>query len=117
MRVTIDLDTKNQLTLLKTLFNLAYFTGKRTVDILVEETRKGYHLTAYTPLDFDSVIFLRKLLGDDPVRIKLDEKRKFKVKNVLWTVKITSEGRFESRKINPLSLPWFIPRTVRRYER
>jgi len=89
-RITIDIDGENRnestLKMLKTYFNLKYvFPDAR---IRVDLTRKGYHIVAFSPkIRQENVIEYRKMLGDDPIRIMLDENRDDITSNILWSVK------------------------------
>lgn len=83
MRVTIDLDyddpeyAKGLLERLRQMFGNAY----------IRKTRRGYHLKSYTSLGLDEALEVRKMLGDDPVRVRLDRMRLKKPKQILWTWK------------------------------
>jgi len=71
-RLTIDLDSKNQLNLLKVIFNTKYIFPNAKIEVY--ESRKGYHLYILPPssLSFEQRLNLRLFLGDDPDRCFLD---------------------------------------------
>lgn len=78
IRITADLDFKNP-------FKIGYYLMKSFIVIkriqrleLVPSFRKGYHLEIWTtyPYTIKDHFKLRKRIGDDPSRIKLDKIRK-----------------------------------------
>jgi len=89
-RLTIDIDGENRdestFKMLKTYYNLKYVFSD--AKIRVDITRKGYHIVAFSPkIQQDNVIEYRKMFGDDPIRIMLDEDREQIGSNILWSVK------------------------------
>ncbi len=85
MRVTVDLDYPSRLKLLK-----AYYNMRQIGDVEINRSAggKGFHLVAYQlPITFEQSIELRRLYGDDPIRIDFDERYHLKPKQVLYTVK------------------------------
>lgn len=105
MRVTIDLDSRRPLDLLRTYYNLRYATGQEPA--VWESSRKGYHLAAYgAGGTWEDVLRLREILGDDYRRIALDELLAgIKPKQILWTHKdgrSSKPGRVDSLPARPL---------------
>ena len=71
-RISIDIDSNNQLHLLK-----AYFNMKRLTDmVFVWKTNKGYHVQGYFPdRTPQENMMVRHMLSDDIARLALDDKR------------------------------------------
>lgn len=71
-RVSIDLDSKNQLNLLRAYFNLNRFSD----NVIVKETRNGFHVVGEvkgrTP---EQNLHIRAMLNDCEGRLELDELR------------------------------------------
>lgn len=85
MRVTIDIDG-NAFKCVRAFFVLKYYFGK--VLIRVSSSGRGWHIVAFTPItDFSVILLIRRVLGDDLVRIKFDEERLLKPKQILFTKK------------------------------
>ena len=71
-RISIDIDSNNQLHLLKAYFNMKRLTDK----VFVWKTNKGYHIHGLFPnRTAQENMNVRYLLQDDKARLKLDEKR------------------------------------------
>ncbi|MEM0057739.1 MAG: hypothetical protein QXG09_02555 [Candidatus Bathyarchaeia archaeon] len=71
VKVNVDIDTKNQFILLKTYFNMARLC--KYVEVF--ETTNGYYVIGYDFPDMTKEQFyeFRRAMGDDPVRVWLDE--------------------------------------------
>ena len=88
MRVTIDLDSKNLLELLKCYYNLRYMAQAFDSDVEAYETRRGYHIVAYgLPITQEEALYLREVYGDDLARVDIDARQVEKPKQILWTHK------------------------------
>lgn len=111
-RVSIDLDTKNYFTLLKT-----YYNAKRFSDYVdVYETKKGYHVLMDIPDRTPELnLHIRRMLYDDPMRLWLDEFRLslglgdyievlFMEKRIIDGKKITISGEIP---LDPLAPPFW----------
>lgn len=66
----IDIDSKCRWNLLLRYFNLK--NAFPDEDITVWETKHGYHLVLY---DIKTDLELRRIFGDDPMRIEFEEER------------------------------------------
>lgn len=86
LRITVDIDNKANL---EYSLKQGYKLLKRRPDVIRESPNKrGYHLIWYNVNCSEEEMFkFRKLIGDDPVRIKLDKKVKLNFKQVLFTKK------------------------------
>jgi len=87
MRVTIDLDERNEEKLLKII---AYFVKNFKVfpEVRISSSGRGYHVVVRgLNISFEESIRLRKKLGDDAKRIEFDLKTKFKPKQILFREK------------------------------
>jgi hypothetical protein len=84
--LTFDLDQPSELSLLRLCARLGACLGGSLVDI--RRTRHGYHVRAYTynNPNFNPQL-LRREIGDDPIRISLDEKRPPGFRQVLFNQK------------------------------
>ncbi|MEM2919009.1 MAG: hypothetical protein QXY62_05890 [Candidatus Altiarchaeota archaeon] len=86
MRVTLDLDSKSRIKLWYVCLKGRFLIGKPPDEIY--KTRKGYHIIwSGLPITFEKSIELRKKLGDDKNRIRLDLCGKKRLKNVLFDEK------------------------------
>lgn len=77
-RITIDIDDKDlSLPLLKIFLSLEKVNIKKL--IIRESSNKGYHIIIFAsnPLSHKEIFRLRKFIGDDKKRIRIDKKRKF----------------------------------------
>lgn len=81
-RVSIDLDTKNQVKLLSTYFNMKwlmhYIRDDKTNNGYMEEkeTNKGYHIKGYFKYRGpEQNLHIRRMLGDCKNRLEMDERR------------------------------------------
>lgn len=87
MRITIDLDTKNLLTLFLTLTKGIIITRK-IPKIRRSATRRGFHIIWYgmehSPKEN---LKYRYIIGDDKKRIELDRKCKKRISQILFTRK------------------------------
>jgi len=90
MRVNVDLDLKNQLQLLKAYFNMAYYCEYMEAF----ETTNGYHVIGYGFPDMDEEAFydFRRALGDDVIRVWLDETLHNKPEQVLFSRRVHLDG-------------------------
>ncbi len=87
MRITIDLDNPNNLTIQKCYYNLWYTTNIKP-QIRLSASKKGVHIKVHGVIKKEDIINnIRKTLGDDTIRVKFDEERIAKPKQVLWTIK------------------------------
>ncbi|MEM0121275.1 MAG: hypothetical protein QXZ22_08620 [Sulfolobales archaeon] len=94
--IAIDLDSKNQLQLLKVYFNARHISDK----VEVFETQRGYHILVW---GIKHNIDLRRYLCDDTDRIENDLLRDKYTQNVLFNIKDNKENEFIT---NILSLPF-----------
>jgi len=90
-RITLDIDSKNPLyrlwaMLILRLFNFRDFELKRS------PSGKGYHLVAWHPIGFrlERLLKIRRLAGDDEMRIKLDSMAERQIQ-VLFDTKVVEE--------------------------
>jgi len=105
MRVTVDLDSPSELKLLATYFNMKGLNGN--INVRRSAGGEGYHLIVRgLPITFETSLLLRRLFGDDQVRISFDEEDSEKPKQVLY--------RKKGKKVitplderNILALPFF----------
>jgi len=109
MRVGVDLDRVSFLELLKTYFNARYVCGR----VKVYRTRHGFHLRLVfdAPVPPEKKIELRRALGDDPMRLALDEvrlaKRAFSGFDTLFMIKKYADGSsYTEEEFNPLAESW-----------
>lgn len=87
MRITIDLDEPDNLKIQMCYYNLWYIT-KIKPQIRLSASGKGVHLKVHGVNEGELVVNdIRRLLGDDTIRVKFDEERIAKPKQVLWTIK------------------------------
>jgi hypothetical protein len=86
MRVTVDLDSRNQIKCLWSIFKAYVLLRKKPDKIHI--TKKGYHLV-YRNVSKNNkeVLRIRKWLGDDKNRIKLDSQMIKKPQQVLFSEK------------------------------
>jgi len=113
MRLAIDLDRVSQFNLLKVYFWLAQFTDKLEVFISSVDKDGGehYHLIAYDLPDVDENFLyeLRYALGDDCVRVWLDQELTGKPEMVLFSRRVpmdTRKPRWRWRLHRILWKPW-----------
>ncbi len=71
IRTSIDIDGKNQFVMLKIYFNCFMFSN----NVLIFETKKGYHVQMEGIFTSEQKILIRSILGDDIDRIDSDEER------------------------------------------
>jgi hypothetical protein len=89
-RLALDLDEVSQLQLLKTFYNLAYFTGKLEAFFTsIENGKENYHVIAYglPRLPREKELEFRLQFGDDPYRVYLDSRLLNKPKQVLFVTR------------------------------
>jgi len=85
LRITVDVDG-DVMKLIRAYYNLRYIAGR--VYVRRSASGRGWHLKAHgLNVDFGKSLIIRMLLGDDEMRVRLDEARVKKPKNVLWTNK------------------------------
>ena len=72
-KISIDLDEKDELSLLKVYYNLKYLFPNE--EIIVRETKRGYHIKVEKEVDVQTNLQIRRILGDDTYRLQLSEKR------------------------------------------
>ena len=91
VRVNVDIDSKNQFVLLKTYFNMARFC--RFLEVF--ETTNGYHIIGYGFPEMTKEQFyeFRRAMGDDPIRVYLDETLHGKPEQVLFSRRVHMEDR------------------------
>lgn len=105
--IGVDIDSHNQFNLLKTYFNASNF-GIVTVE---QTPSKGYHLKIYGNFTVEEGLQIRRLLGDDSNRIKMDEDKLRnpllnKIFDTLFDGKYINGKLVKTIKINPLSEPF-----------
>ncbi|MHA1721775.1 MAG: hypothetical protein ACTSXW_01735 [Candidatus Baldrarchaeia archaeon] len=84
MRVTVDKDYPSDLELLKTYFNMKFFTGKEP-EVRISKSGRGYHfIVRGLRISFETSLHLRRFLGDDETRVLLDEIGYGKPRQVLF---------------------------------
>lgn len=89
-RLALDLDQVSQLQLLKTFYNLSYFTGKLEAFFTsIENGKENYHIIAYDlpRIDPQTAFEFRLALNDDPYRVYLDQRLLNKPKQVLFVTR------------------------------
>lgn len=116
-RIGVDLDTHNELKLLKTYFN-AKFIGK---DVKVYETLHGFHVHIFVKNNLETNLKVRECLGDDKNRLNFDW-FKYRVGmpiklDVLFSFKVSFKEGYSSHEVevdekNILAIPFFskVPR-------
>lgn len=98
-RLGVDLDGKNRCKLL-----IAYFRARQICrNVEVYESRRGYHLRVKRPFTPLRALEIRRNLGDDPQRIKFDERRIAAGTTVGFDVLFNHD---RAHTIDPLALPW-----------
>jgi hypothetical protein len=87
----VDVDSKNQFLLLKTYFNMSQFCKYMEVF----ETTNGYHIIGYGFRDITKEQFyeFRRTMGDDPIRVWLDESLHGKPEQVVFSRRVHMEDR------------------------
>ena len=89
-RLTLDIDAENRDEATVKML-IRYFTIKYlfpNTKVRVDLTRKGYHIIAYDlPILQDEVLKWREALGDDSIRVMLDENREPVGSNIMWSEK------------------------------
>ena len=108
-RFAIDLDQTSQLQLLKTFYNLAYFTDKLEAFFTsIENGKENYHVIAYglPRLPREKELEFRLMFGDDPYRVYLDSRLLNKPKQVLFVTRC---------KLDPKSEKWIKSDRLRLY--
>ena len=88
MRLTLDIDGRNRGWWAWGIYYMLRDSGEFT-KVEIYRTKKGYHIIAYgSTLTESQVTRLRRTLGDDPVRVEIDEvKHPLQPRQVLWNVK------------------------------
>ncbi len=87
MRITIDLDEPDNLEIQMCYYNL-WFITKIKPFIRLSASGRGVHLKVHGVREGELVVNdIRRMLGDDAIRVKFDEERLAKPKQVLWTKK------------------------------
>jgi len=91
VRVNVDIDSKNQFLLLKVYFWMAQFCKY----LEAFETTNGYHVIGYGFPDMTKEEFyeFRRFLGDDEIRVWLDETLHGKPEQVLFSRRVHMEDR------------------------
>jgi len=89
VRVNVDLDSKNQLLLLRVYFNMA----RLCKFMEVFETTNGYHVIGYGFPEMSKEEFyeFRRAMHDDEVRVWLDETLHGKPEQVLFSRRVHME--------------------------
>jgi len=112
-RIGVDLDGKNRFRLLK-----AYFNALNLGEVIVSETRRGYHLRILKRVPVEKALEIRRYLGDDVERLGYDE-LKLEMGLIEWVdtlfeIKKDVDGKItREKRINPLAEP-FWSKIVRR---
>jgi hypothetical protein len=77
-RITSDIDTKNKLYLVYTIYKGLTNIKKIEKIEIQPSNKKGYHLTFWTTQNYSkkNIFLLRAKINDDKHRINLDKKRK-----------------------------------------
>jgi len=80
MRLTVDIDSKELLPRLRASLGFMFFGPAE-----IRETKRGYHYIWHDiKIDPKRLLSMRKLLGDDPNRIRLDTISEKRIKQVLF---------------------------------
>lgn len=89
MRVTIDIDGTGFLSKMRIVVDwFALKAISRGAQYGRRSARGKFHLKChFLRISFKTSLFLRVLLGDDKMRVKLDVRRQVKPKQILWTEK------------------------------
>jgi hypothetical protein len=86
VRLTIDIDNREDLGTV--IFRGLYYVGKKPDVIRLSSSKRGYHVIwRGLKISEERSIELRKLIGDDPKRIYLDECSDIRTKQVLFSKK------------------------------
>lgn len=106
-RLGVDLDSENQLELLKTVFNSFQFGYPR-----VFKTRHGYHVEVSRfdgePWTLQQSLEVRRSLGDDPLRLAYDEMKVYAgLQELVDTLFHGKRGRDGVRYTRGEPLDWF----------
>jgi hypothetical protein len=106
-RINVDIDCKNQFLLLKAYFNMARFCEYTEVF----ETTNGYHIIGYGFPDMTDEEFyeFRRAMGDDEIRVWLDERLHSKPEQVTFCRRVHIEDgkpRYRTRLWTMLWKPW-----------
>ena len=91
-RICLDLDAKNQLQLLKTYFNAKAMFPNSPIEL--KETEQGFHIRIFKNHSVHENFQTRMTLGDDPMRISIDEKR------LAWGLIDWIDTMFTFKKVN-----------------
>ncbi|MEM3703354.1 MAG: hypothetical protein QXX79_02885 [Candidatus Bathyarchaeia archaeon] len=108
--IGIDLDTKNEFMLLKTVLN-----ARRLGRVSVTETHRGYHIRIHRNLPLEKAMEVRRALGDCPERLAFDEMKiklgLYDMVDTLFEAKASWDGvwRKEEPK-EPFRLPFWLRR-------
>jgi len=75
-RITIDLDTKDEKVLEHCIFVIKKYGFDKDIEVKKSPGGKGHHVVAFseTGLPLHELLMVRKLAGDDHIRIYLDSK-------------------------------------------
>lgn len=95
MRVTIDLDSNKISKYIRTLNKGIALIGKPPEMIRISSSGRGYHfIWRGLNITQERAYLYRKIIGDDPNRIKLDKSSNKRAKQVLFTKKeVTYYGK------------------------
>jgi len=87
--VTLDYDGKGFLTKMKVVSSWLILKAVSRGQIYGRRSAgRKFHLKAHgLPISFKVSLFIRILLGDDRMRVKLDMRRARKPKQILWSMK------------------------------
>ena len=89
IRITIDYDKESLIGLSWRIVKGIYFCKK--LPYKIRKSSKGYHIIwSNINVNEHTMFVLRKVIGDDPNRIRLDLISKKRIKQVLFTEKITT---------------------------
>ena len=117
MRVTLDFDDLNEFRFLKAYLYLRHLAKR--VEAWISSSGGGRHVVGYgLRLDQRGAIELRRLLGDDPNRVRFDEETLFKPLGRRKPMQVLYDRRGKGRAVklderSVLALPFFskIPRS------
>lgn len=100
IRITADIDSKSKIMLLYRVFKAMSIIKKVKSIEIKPSNSKGYHIVIWTTHNYPlyKTYNIRKRIGDDPHRIRLDHKRKMG-RQTLFYKKIKSNKPKKCQKI------------------
>ena len=98
MRVTLDIDHHNELRRLMQYFNMKHICG--VDEIRVSSSGRGLHLIKRgLNISYEDSLKIRDMLGECENRLKFDEEKNHKMKQILWRSKKTEDGKTQEARV------------------